>query len=118
MLGALGYLLGICAFAIQVVRTIWERRANYAIMHASGFTVARLRWLIILEYSTIIIISVAIGVFASCVSILPNRDIEGRFPWSSIGIFVLVIVLVSAVMTLLATQSLTKNRLIKELRSE
>jgi ABC-type antimicrobial peptide transport system permease subunit len=77
VLGALGLLLGAVGLAVVLLRSVWERRAELALLRALGFRKAVLGRLILAENGMLMIAGLAIGVIAALIAVAPGRMQEG-----------------------------------------
>ncbi|MBX3412902.1 MAG: ABC transporter permease [Pirellulales bacterium] len=71
-LGGLGLLLGTFGLATVELRNVLERRSELALLRATGFRRRRLAGLVLLENATLLVLGLAIGVFAALVAISPH----------------------------------------------
>jgi len=71
-LGGLGLLLGSAGLGIVVMRNVFERRNELALMQALGFSPRALRWLVVSEHWFLIALGAGIGGIAAAVTILPS----------------------------------------------
>jgi putative ABC transport system permease protein len=81
-LGGLGLLLGSLGLAVVLLRAVWERRAELALMRALGFRRLMLGWLILAENGTLLLLGLASGTAAALASVAPMLlSGEARVPW-------------------------------------
>lgn len=71
-LGALGLLLGTFGLATVTLRSVFERRAELALLRAAGFRQSRLGRLVLLESLLLLAIGLAVGVGAACLAVVPH----------------------------------------------
>jgi len=71
-LGGLGLLLGSAGLGIVVLRNVFERRNELALLLAVGFSPRSVRWLILSEHWFLIALGVAIGGLSAAVAVLPS----------------------------------------------
>jgi putative ABC transport system permease protein len=70
-LGGLGLLLGTLGLAVVLVRSVWERRGELALLRALGFRRAALGWLVLAENAWLLTLGLAFGCTAAVVAIAP-----------------------------------------------
>jgi putative ABC transport system permease protein len=70
-LGGLGLLLGTLGLAVVLVRSVWERRGELALLRALGFRRSALGWLVLAENAWLLALGLAFGAAAALVAILP-----------------------------------------------
>jgi hypothetical protein len=77
-LGGLGMVLGSAGLAVVVLRNVMERRGELALLHAVGFSKARLVKLILLEHWGLLAAGLAAGTVSALVAVAPMAIAQGR----------------------------------------
>ncbi len=93
MLGALGLLIGTIGLGIIIFRSIYENRAQFALLQATGFRKQKIRRIVLRGYMQLVLLSLVIGLIPSILSALPSLRSSlyfGLIYWS-LAIFVLVL---------------------------
>ncbi|HLW64843.1 MAG TPA: FtsX-like permease family protein, partial [Gemmataceae bacterium] len=80
LLGGLGLLLGSLGLAVVLLRNVWERRGELALLRALGYRHSDLGELILAENSLLLLAGLAIGTTAAILSVLPHLIQEGALP--------------------------------------
>ena len=70
-LGGLGVLLGTLGLLIVVLRNLWERKKEQAILGAVGFSLEQLQTLAIRENMRIIFLGLSLGFLAGLLGLIP-----------------------------------------------
>ena len=119
MLGGLGLLLGSIGLGVVVLRNVWERRGEMALLKAVGFRPGALRWLVLSEHAGLLIIGLLIGVGAALIAVTPALVSPGAdIPYASLA-WTLIAVLVSGlVWTWLAARAALRGHLLEALRND
>jgi putative ABC transport system permease protein len=92
-LGGLGLLLGAVGLAIVLLRSIWERRGELALLRALGFRRRALGRLVLAENSFLLALGLAVGAVAALVAVAPHLlGGQGEVLWLRLG-FLLALVL-------------------------
>jgi hypothetical protein len=82
-LGGLGLLLGALGLAVVLLRSVWERRAELALLRALGFRKSALGWLVLAENGFLLLIGLGAGAGAALLAVAPHVFAsEGQIPWS------------------------------------
>ena len=106
-LGGLGLLLGALGLAVVLLRSVWERRGELALLRALGFRRKTLGWLVLAENGFLLVIGLAVGVFSAILAVAPHLLItSGSIQWLPLlGLLALVLVvgLVTATAALATT---------------
>jgi putative ABC transport system permease protein len=76
-LGGLGLLLGTLGLAVVLLRSVWERRGELALMRALGFRRSALGWLVLAENAYLLLCGLLIGILAALAAIAPVGALTG-----------------------------------------
>lgn len=118
-LGGLGLLLGAAGLAAVLVRNVWERRRELALMRTAGFTHAALALLVLAENFGLVLAGLAAGVFSAAVSIAPLIASDAAsLPVRRLGVILAGVLLAGLVAGLAAVSRALRTPLIPALRSE
>ncbi len=96
VLGGLGLLLGTVGISAVLLRNIWERRRELALMQAIGFRAATVRRVVIFENFLLVIVGVLAGFLPALLAVVPialSRSI--RFPIGTTGMSLAAVLLVA-----------------------
>lgn len=120
VMGALAMLLGTIGLAIILARNMQERRAEIALLRATGFSRHRILWLVVREYSALLLYGTLAGGLSSLVSVLPalvNPAGEVSAPFL---ISILLILLANGLIwiVVLGWNSVRRPDIIQSLRTE
>lgn len=118
ILGALGLLLGVGGLSVVVFRNVWERLAEWALLSALGYRLEQIRTLVLLEHLFLFANGVLLGLVAAALAVLPHLRQGGRFPWSDLGLLLLVIVACGVFVIVWSSNSIARLRLLSALRNE
>ncbi|HEV3117308.1 MAG TPA: FtsX-like permease family protein, partial [Gemmataceae bacterium] len=81
-LGGLGLVLGALGLAVVLLRSIWERRGELALLRALGFRKSALGWLVLSENSFLLLLGLILGTVSAVVAVTPQvLTGGGRVPW-------------------------------------
>ncbi len=87
-LTALGLILGTLGLVAVQMRNMLERRGEFAMMRAVGFSRRKLLWLCLLENLTLLAWGLVIGTLAAvCVTLLPMLQGKATFPLTLFAFF-------------------------------
>lgn len=119
VLGGLGMLLGSAGIAIVVARNILERRREFGLLEALGYTPAQLRALVFAEHRWLIIAALAIGGTSALIAVLPSIIEKGAtFPWGQLTVLLAGMAALSTFWVWLATRLALRSTLLGALRGE
>jgi putative ABC transport system permease protein len=71
-LGGLGLLLGAVGLSIVLVRGVWERRAELALLRAVGFRGGQLAMLVLAENAILLVLGLGVGTIAALAAVMPH----------------------------------------------
>ena len=118
ILGGLGLLLGSVGLGVVVLRNVFERRGELALMQAVGFERSALQRLVLVEHSALLVLGLLVGTVAALVAVLPALVTPGAgVPWGSLSLTLLGVLLNGALWTWLATRRALRGRLVDSLRA-
>lgn len=94
-LGGLGLMLGAFGLAVVLLRSVWERRGELALLRALGFRREVLGRLVFAENVFLLAAGLGIGTAAAVLSVLPHvLGGGGEVPWLRLaGLLVLVVLI-------------------------
>ncbi len=118
-LGGMGLVLGSFGLTAVLLRNVWERRRELALMRALGFTATWIGLSVLFENVLLVVVGIIAAALAATVAVLPQlSDRADVIPWSSLG-WVLVGVTFAGVVTgLLALLPTLRSPMLGALRSE
>jgi ABC-type antimicrobial peptide transport system permease subunit len=81
-LGGLGLVLGSLGLAVVLLRGVWERRGELALLRSLGFRRSTLGWLVLAENGFLLLLGLAAGAVSALVAALPHLVRHGgETPW-------------------------------------
>ena len=85
-LGGLGLVLGSLGLAVVLLRSVWERRGELALLRALGFRRRTLGWLVLAENGFLLLLGLAAGAVSALAAAAPHlvRQAAGT-PWLSLA---------------------------------
>ena len=118
-LGALGLLLGTFGLATVQLRNVFERRAELALLRATGFRRSRLARLVMTENTLLLAGGLLLGTVAAAVAVLPHILSGGaNVPWLQTVVMLAAIFVVGFAAGLIAVRATLKAPLIQALRGD
>ena len=118
-LGGLGLLLGSLGMAVVLLRSVWERRSELALLRAVGWRRALVGWLVLAENAGLLLAGLLLGTAAALLSILPQLlSGKGQIPWANLGLLFAGVLAVALVSSLAATWAALRAPIVPALRRE
>jgi hypothetical protein len=118
-LGGLGLLLGAMGLAVVLLRSVWERRGELALLRALGYRKRTLDWLVLAENGFLLILGLAGGTFAALVAVAPHLvGSAGGLPWLEIAGLLTAVMIVGLLAETAAVAATLRAPLVAALRRE
>jgi len=118
-LGGLGLLLGVLGLAVVMLRNVWQRRAELALLTATGFRRWRLAALVMIENVLLIVSGLALGVLAAAWAVAPYMAAQGAsVPWGSLLVTLGSVLVVGVLSGLLAVRATVTAPILPALRGQ
>ena len=119
LLGGLGLILGTLGMAAVLLRNVFERRRELALLRAVGYNSSHFAVMVISENVLMLCCGVAIGSACALLAIGPVFfERGGRLPNISLGLLLLAVLLSGAIASLVATLAALRSPLLPALRAE
>jgi putative ABC transport system permease protein len=118
-LGGLGLLLGAAGLAIVLLRGVWERRGELALLRALGFQPRQLAWLVLAENVMLLALGLTAGSVAALLAVAPHLVGSGASVlWGRLALLLLLVSAVGMVSGLFAVRGSLRTPLLTALRRE
>ena len=119
LLGGLGLVLGTLGMAAVLLRNVFERRRELALLRAVGYNSSHFTVMVISENVLMLCCGLAIGFVCALLAIGPVFfERGGRLPNISLGLLLLAVLLSGALASLVATLAVLRSPLLPSLRAE
>jgi ABC-type antimicrobial peptide transport system permease subunit len=118
-LGGLGVVLGALGLAVVLLRTIWERRGELALLRALGFRRSALGWLVLAENSFLLVLGLGVGAFTALLAVVPHlARTSGDVPVVRVAELLGLVLVVGLTAGVLAVTTSLRAPLVPALRRE
>jgi putative ABC transport system permease protein len=118
-LGGLGLVLGALGLAVVLLRSVWERRGELALLRAVGFRKSALAWLVLAENGFLLVLGLLIGTVSALLAVAPHLvGARGQVPWLYLLDFLAIVLVVGWVAGAAAVAATLRAPLIPALRRE
>src|SRR5689334_25448754 len=119
MLGGLGLLLGTFGMAAVLLRNVFERRRELALLRAVGYNSSHFAAMVITENVLMLVSGLAVGSVCALLAIAPVLVDRGGRPFNtSLGLLLLAVLLSGAIASLIGTLAALRSPLLPSLRAE
>lgn len=118
-LGGLGLVLGTIGLVAVILRSAFERRAEFALMLATGFTPGNLATLLVVENAGLLIAGIVAGTITALIAVAPHLvSAQASVNWAALGAVLVATLLVGLTACLAGARAAVRGRLIEALRTE
>lgn len=117
-LGGLGLLLGTAGLAAVMVRNVWERRRELALLRTAGFTRRALGVIVMAENMALVVVGMGVGLLAALLAIAPLIVEGASLPVRRLSLILIAVLLAGLIAGLAAVSRSLRSPLIPSLRSE
>ncbi len=118
-LGGLGLVLGSLGLAVVLLRGVWERRGELALLRALGFRRSMLGWMVLAENAFLLVLGLAAGTASALLSVAPQLLAgSGSVPWLGLLGLLAVVLVVGLLAGLFAVVTTLRAPLVPALRRE
>jgi ABC-type antimicrobial peptide transport system permease subunit len=119
MLGGLGLVLGTFGMAAVLLRNVFERRKELALLRAVGYNSSHFATMVITENVLMLVSGLAVGFVCALLAIAPVLFERGaRLPNVSLGLLLLAVLVSGAIASLVGTLAALRSPLLSSLRAE
>jgi putative ABC transport system permease protein len=118
LLGGFGLLLGVLGLAVVLLRNVWERRSELALLRAMGYRVGTLNRLVFMENSLLLLLGLSAGVLAALAAVAPHMASGGSVPWGRLALMLGAVLVVGLVAAWAAVMVSVRTPIVEGLRRE
>ncbi len=118
-LGGLGLVLGTFGLAAVLLRSVFERRGELALLQALGWRRIELVWMMLAENSALLLSGLVAGAVPAVLAVAPHIASSARIiPWASLALTLAIVFLIGTIAALLALITTMRSPLLPSLRTE
>lgn len=118
LLGGLGLFLGVLGLAVVILRGVWERLGELALLRSVGYRTRALQFLVIVEHALLLVVGLGSGVLAALASVAPHVAGGTAVPWVRLAGILGLVLGVGFVVASAATAGILRVPVIPALRRE
>jgi hypothetical protein len=117
ILGGFGLLLGTLGLAVVLLRNVWERRREFALLRAVGYRRRDLGGLVLAENAALVLFGLCAGVGSALIAVAPQTTAGGT-PWARLACLLALVVVAGLAAGLLGLRATVRAPLVAGLRNE
>jgi hypothetical protein len=118
LLGGFGLLLGVLGLAVVLLRGVWERVGELALLRAVGYRPRALQVLVLSENAFLLVVGLAAGVLAALASVAPHVAGGASVPWGRLAVMLGAVLVVGFCVAAAATAGILRVPVVPALRRE
>jgi ABC-type antimicrobial peptide transport system permease subunit len=119
VLGGFGLLLGTLGLAVVLLRSVWERRGELALLRALGYRHRALGWLLLSENGFLLLLGLGVGTATALLAVAPHLlGGGGSVPWAELLGMLAAVLVVGLLVAAAALRATLQAPLVPALRRE
>jgi putative ABC transport system permease protein len=118
ILGALGMLTGVIGLGFILLRNYEERKREFALLMATGFSIKKIRRMIFKEQLFILFTGIFSGIISAVLATLPSVRSGADVPWKLLLIVSVSIIMAGSAALMVAIKNIKGESIISALRKE
>lgn len=111
-------ILGVAGLGFILIRNFNQRKREFGIMMATGFSVKKIRRMIFTDHSKILLAGIITGIVSALIATRPSIAGNASIPWLTIGGMIFLILLTGFAALAISLRSVKKDDLITRIRKE
>ncbi|MCX6329520.1 MAG: hypothetical protein NTZ85_08430 [Bacteroidia bacterium] len=118
VLGVFGIVLGVIGLGFVLMRNFNQRKSEFALMMASGYTQNKIKTLIFGDQVLVLLWGILTGTSSGLIATLPSIKGNYEMPWNIILIMIFAILIVGLLTLWLSVRGVNSKKLVIQLRKE
>jgi putative ABC transport system permease protein len=118
ILGGIGMILGVAGLGLILVRNFNQRKRDFGLMLAEGFSIKSIRKIIFKEHTRILLAGVFTGLVSALVATGPSIMNNTELPWKTVAVMILLVLITGFIALAVSVKSINNDTLINRIRKE
>jgi putative ABC transport system permease protein len=118
ILGGIGMILGVIGLGFILIRNFNQRKRDFGLMMAAGFSIDRIRKMIFGENSKIFLAGIITGVVPALIATRPSISNESGIPWKTIILMICLILITGFTVIGISVRTIKRDSLVTTIRKE
>jgi ABC-type antimicrobial peptide transport system permease subunit len=118
ILGGIGMILGVVGLGFMLVRNFNQRKRDFGLMMAAGFSIKSIRRLIFGEHARILFAGIFTGLVSALVATRPSIMNNADIPWKIIAVMICLVLITGLAAVSVSTRTVRTVTLISRIRKE
>ena len=118
ILGGIGMILGVAGLGFVLVRNFNNRKRDFGLMMAAGFSLGRIRRIVFEEQVIILLAGIVTGLFSALIATRPSIMHNSDIPWKTILIMILLVAITGFLALAISVTGINRETLISRIKKE
>ncbi len=118
ILGGIGMILGVAGLGLILIRNFNQRKRDFGLMLAGGFSVKSIRKIVFGEHSRILLYGIFTGIISALVATRPSIMNDSGLPWKTLALMILLVLITGLAALAASVKSIKKDTLINRIRKD
>ncbi len=118
ILGGIGMILGVAGLGFILIRNFNQRKRDFGLMMAAGFSVKSIRRIVFEEHVRILLAGILIGLISAIIATRPSIMNDADIPWKTIGVMICLVLITGLAALSVSVRTIRRDTLINRIRRE
>jgi ABC-type antimicrobial peptide transport system permease subunit len=118
ILGGIGMILGVTGLGLILIRNFNQRKRDFGLMLAGGFSLRSIQTIIFGEHARILFYGIFTGIISALVATWPSIMDGSDLPWRTLAVMLLLVLITGLMALAVSVKSIRKESLITRIRKE
>ncbi len=118
ILGGIGMILGVTGLGLILIRNFNQRKRDFGLMLAGGFSLKTIRKIIFAEHARILFYGLLTGIISALVATRPSIMNDSDLPWKIVALMILLVLITGLTALAASVKSIKKDTLINRIRKD
>ncbi len=118
ILGGIGMILGVVGLGFILIRNFNQRKRDFGLMMAAGYSVKSIRRIIFGEHARILLAGILTGIISSLLATRPSIINDSEIPWKTIAVMVVLVLITGFTALIVSIRNIKSHTLITNIRKE
>jgi ABC-type antimicrobial peptide transport system permease subunit len=118
ILGGIGMILGVAGLGFILIRNFNQRKRDFGLMMAAGYSVKSIRTIVFGEHARILLAGIFTGIISALVATWPSIQNDSEIPWKTIAVMVVLVLITGLTALAVSARTIKSQTLIANIRKE
>ncbi|MBP1674636.1 MAG: hypothetical protein H6Q24_774 [Bacteroidetes bacterium] len=118
ILGGIGMILGVAGLGFILIRNFNQRKRDFGLMMAAGYSVKSIRRIVFGEHAGILLAGIFTGIISSLIATRPSIMNDSEIPWKTLAVMVVLVLITGFTALIVSVRNIKSHTLITNIRKE